>query len=81
MLVPLPEQKISVEEALRAYTRGGAYASFDEKEKGTITTGALADFAIIDHDLTRMAPETIRDARVTLTTVGGRVVYERKAPE
>ena len=77
----VPEQKISVEDALRAYTRGGAYASFDEKEKGTITAGALADFAIIDHDLTRMAPETIRDARIALTAVGGRVVYERKAPE
>ena len=77
----VPEQKISVEEALRAYTRGGAYASFDEKEKGTITPGALADFAVIDRDLTRIAPEAIRDAHVTLTAVGGRVVYERKAPE
>ena len=76
----VPEQKISVEEALRAYTRGGAYASFDEKEKGTITPGALADFAIIDRDLTRIAPEAIRDAHVALTAVGGRVVYERKAP-
>lgn len=77
----VPEQKISLEDALRAYTRGGAYASFEEKEKGTITPGALADFAIIDHDLTRIAPEAIRDAHVTLTAVGGRVVYERKAPE
>ena len=77
----VPEQKISVEDALRAYTRGGAYASFDEKEKGAITPGALADFAIIDHDLTRVAREAIRDAHVTLTAVGGRVVYERKAPE
>ena len=77
----VPEQKISVAEALRAYTRGGAYASFDEKEKGTITPGALADFAVIDRDLTQTAPEAIRDARVTLTAVGGRVVYERKAPE
>jgi predicted amidohydrolase YtcJ len=77
----VPEQKISVEDALRAYTRGGAFASFDEKEKGMISTGALADFAVLDHDLTRVAPESIRDARVTLTAVGGRIVYERKAPE
>jgi predicted amidohydrolase YtcJ len=77
----VPEQKIGVEDALRAYTRGGAYASFDEKEKGVIATGALADFAIIDRDLTRIAPETIRDAHVVMTAVGGRVVYERKAPE
>jgi predicted amidohydrolase YtcJ len=77
----VPEQKISVEDALRAYTRGGAYASFDEKEKGVLAPGALADFAIIDRDLTRVPPESIRDAHVTLTAVGGRVVYERKRSE
>ena len=77
----IPEQKISLEDALRAYTRGAAYATFDEKEKGVIATGALADFAIIDRDLTKVAPEAIRDARIALTAVGGRVVYERKAPE
>ena len=73
----IPEQKISLEDALRAYTRGGAYASFEDKEKGIIAPGALADFAIIDRDLTKIAPEAIRDAHITLTTVGGRVVYER----
>jgi predicted amidohydrolase YtcJ len=77
----VPEQKNSVEDALRAYTRGSAYAAFDEKERGTLVAGALADFAIIDRDLTRIAPEQIRDARVVLTAVGGRVVHERKAPE
>ena len=77
----VPEQKISVEDALRAYTHGGAYASFDEKEKGILSVGALADFAIVDRDLTRIAPEQIRDAHVALTAVGGRVVYERKPPE
>lgn len=73
----VPEQKITVEDALRAYTAGGAYASFDETEKGTLERGKLADFVLIDRDLTRIAPETIRDAHVTLTVVGGRVVYER----
>lgn len=77
----VPEQKISVEDALRAYTRGSAYASFEEREKGFLTPGALADFAIIDRDLTRIPPESIRDARVTLTAVGGRIVYERKGSE
>jgi predicted amidohydrolase YtcJ len=48
----IPEQKITLEDALRAYTRGAAYATFDEKEKGIIATGALADFEIIDRDLT-----------------------------
>ena len=77
----VPEQKITVEEALRAYTRGGAQASFDEKEKGILSPGALADFAIIDRDLTGIPVEQIRDARIVLTAVGGRIVHERKAPE
>ena len=75
----VPEQKVTVDDALRAYTAGGAYASFDEKEKGTLERGKLADFALIDRDLTRIAPETIRDARVMMTVVGGRVVYDRSA--
>ena len=75
----VPEQKITVEDALRAYTINGAYASFEEADKGSIERGKLADFTMIDRDLTRIAPETIRDARVTMTVVGGRVVYEISA--
>jgi predicted amidohydrolase YtcJ len=75
----VPEQKISVEDALRAYTTGGAFASFEEREKGSLEVGKLADVVVIDRDLTRIAPETIRDARVMYTIVGGRVVYERGA--
>jgi predicted amidohydrolase YtcJ len=74
----VPEQKITVEEALRAYTAGGAFASFEEREKGTLEVGKLADFVVIDRDLTTIPPETIRDARVTLTVVGGQVVFERE---
>ena len=73
----VPEQKISVEQALRAYTSGGAHASFEESDKGTLERGKLADFVLIDRDLTRISPEAIRDARILLTVVGGRVVYER----
>lgn len=73
----VPEQKITVEDALRAYTEGGAYASFEEREKGTLERGKLADFVLIDRDITRVPPETIRDARVMLTVVGGRVAFER----
>jgi len=73
----VPEQKITVEEALRAYTIGGAYAGFTERERGTIEVGKLADFVLIDRDLTRVAPETIHDARVMLTVVGGRIAFER----
>jgi hypothetical protein len=72
----VPEQKITVEDALRAYTTGAAYASFDENDKGTLERGKLADLVIIDRDLTAIPPETIRDARIMLTMVGGRIVHE-----
>lgn len=75
----VPEQKISVAEALRAYTVDAAYAEYSEKDKGMIARGLLADIVLIDRDLTRIAPETIRDAHVTLTVVGGRIVYERQS--
>ena len=74
----VPDQKITVQEALRAYTTGSAYASFEENRKGTLERGKLADFAIIDRDITRIPPEEIRDAHVLMTVVGGKVVYERE---
>ena len=70
----VPAQKITVEEALRAYTAGGAYASFDEGRKGTLSAGKLADLAIIDRDLFEIPPEEIRNAKVLTTVVGGKVV-------
>ena len=70
----MPAQKITVEEALRAYTVGGAYASFDESRKGTLSAGKLADLVIIDHDLFNIPPEEIRNAKVLTTVVGGKVV-------
>lgn len=73
----VPDQKITLEEALRAYTVGGAYAAFEEDLKGTLEPGKLADMAVIDRDLLAVPPETIRDARVVATVVGGRVVFER----
>jgi predicted amidohydrolase YtcJ len=73
----VPEQKITVEEALRAYTAGGAFAAFEEDRKGVLAAGRLADLVLVDRDLTRTPPEGIRDARVVLTMVGGQVVYER----
>lgn len=73
----VPAQKITVEDALRAYTVGGAYASFEEAEKGSLAPGKLADVVVLDRDLTTIAPETIRDARVLYTIVGGRVVFDR----
>lgn len=73
----IPEQKITVEQALRAYTAGGAYAGFQDKDVGVIKPGMLADIVMIDKDLARIAPESIRDARVMLTMVGGRIVFDR----
>jgi predicted amidohydrolase YtcJ len=73
----VPEQRITVEEALRAYTAGAAYAEFAEGDRGTLERGKLADLVLLDRDLTRIPPETIRDAHVLLTVVGGQVVHER----
>ncbi len=75
-----PEQKISVEEALRAYTVDAAYAEFAERDKGTLEVGKLADFALIDRDLTTTPPSELRSARVVLTVVGGKVVHRVPRP-
>jgi TonB family protein len=72
----VPAQKITVEEALRAYTSGAAYAEFKEWDKGTIEVGKLADLVVLDCDLTKINPATIRNARIMATIVGGNVVYE-----
>lgn len=74
----IPEQKISVEEALRAYTIDAAYASFDERIKGSLEVGKLADFVILDRDIFKVPPEKIKDVKVLKTIVGGKVVFERK---
>ena len=73
----VPEQKISVEETVRAYTLGSAYAEFQEQVKGTITPGKLADIVILSHDIFRIDPKEIEKVRVELTMVDGRVVYEQ----
>jgi hypothetical protein len=72
----VPEQKITVEEAVRAYTTGSAYAEFAENVKGTITPGKLADLVILSRDIFKIDPVEIEKVRVTLTVTGGRVVYE-----
>jgi predicted amidohydrolase YtcJ len=72
----IPEQKISVEEALRAYTIDAAFASFDEKIKGSLEPGKLADFIILEKDITSMPPEEIKNVNVLQTMVGGKVVFK-----
>jgi len=72
----IPEQKISVVEAMRAYTYGSAYAEYQEKVKGSIAPGMLADIVILSDDIFSIDPIKIVDAKVLTTIVGGRVVYQ-----
>jgi len=71
----VPEQKISVDDALRCYTIRAAYASFEENIKGSIKQGKLADFIILDKNLFEIAPSEIRNVKVLQTAVGGKFVY------
>ncbi len=71
-----PQEKISVEEALTAYTATNAYAGLQEDEFGTLTPGMVADFVVLSEDPRRAAPESIRDIRVLQTVIGGEVAYE-----
>jgi predicted amidohydrolase YtcJ len=73
-----PEQKISVEEAVRAYTVGSAFAEFQEDEKGTIADKMLADFVILSDDIFTINPNDIRNVKVLTTIVAGKVVYQAK---
>jgi predicted amidohydrolase YtcJ len=73
----IPGQRLSVGEALRCYTINNAYAAFEEKEKGTIAAGKLADLVVLDRDPFLVEPGALRSVGVDLTMVGGRVVYER----
>ncbi len=72
----VPQQKIKVEEALRAYTVDAAYAQFAEARKGTLQAGKLADFVILDRDLTTIPAHEIRNAKIRMTVVGGRIIVE-----
>lgn len=74
----IPEQKISVDEAVRAFTWGSAYAEFQENFKGTLVPGMLADFVMLSDDIFSIDPVKIKDAKVLLTVVNGKVVYEAK---
>ena len=75
-----PEQKLAVSEAIEAYTMGSAYAEFQEKEKGSIMPGKLADMVLVSEDIFSIPPEKIRDARILKTFVGGRLVFDSGSP-
>jgi predicted amidohydrolase YtcJ len=74
----VPEQKITVAEAVRAYTMGSAYASGDEKLKGSIEAGKLADLVVLSTDIFKIDPVEIEKAKVVMTIFDGKVIYERR---
>ena len=71
-----PEQKLTIQEAIEAYTLGSAYAEFQENEKGSITAGKLADMVLLSDDVLSIDPVKIRDVRVLKTWVGGKLTYD-----
>jgi predicted amidohydrolase YtcJ len=73
-----PQQKLSMDQAIAAYTSGSAFAEFEEKEKGTLAPGMLADFVVLDRDITAVVPEKVLATRVLRTVVGGKTVFEQK---
>ena len=74
----LPEQRVTRAEGLQAYTLNNAYAAFEEREKGSITVGKLADLAVLTKDIMTIPDRDIPTARVAMTVLGGKVVYEAK---
>jgi len=74
-----PEQKLNIKEAIEAYTMGSAYAEFQENEKGSITSGKLADMVLLSDDVLSIDPAKIRDVKVLKTWVGGKLTYAAEA--
>jgi len=73
-----PEQRLTMDQAIAAYTTGSAFAEYEEKEKGKIATGMLADFVVLDRDPAASSPEKLLATKVLRTVVGGKTVYEAK---
>jgi predicted amidohydrolase YtcJ len=73
----IKDARIKLVEAIKCYTLNGAYASFEEDIKGSVEVGKLADIAVIDRDLTKTKPEDIRDAKVYMTLVNGKILYHK----
>ena len=73
-----PAQKLNIEQAITAYTTGAAFAEFAEKQKGKLEPGMLADFVVLDQDITAVLPPKILGTKVLRTVVGGKTVYEVK---
>jgi predicted amidohydrolase YtcJ len=72
-----PEQRIDLNQALRTYTINGAWQDFAEDWKGSLEVGKVADLCVLREDLTSIPPEEIPEVTVTMTVLGGRIIYER----
>jgi predicted amidohydrolase YtcJ len=70
-----PDQRMTREEALKSWTLAGAHAAFEENQKGSLTPGKLADLVMLSQDIMRIPPAEILKTRVTLTVLGGEIVY------
>jgi hypothetical protein len=73
-----PAEKISIDQAMAAYTTGSAFAEFAEKDKGQIVVGMLADFVVLDRDPTAVDAQKLLQTRVLRTVVGGKTVFESR---
>jgi predicted amidohydrolase YtcJ len=69
---------LTVDQAIAAYTTGAAFSEFEEKEKGKLMPGMLADFVVLDRDVTASTPDKILGTKVLRTVVGGKTVYDSK---
>jgi hypothetical protein len=75
--VLVPEERISVTQALQLYTRNGSYSGFEEDKKGSLEPGKLADFIVVDRDVLAVPADELKDVQVLMTFVGGRLVYDK----
>ena len=73
-----PEQILTVPEAIEAYTMGSAWAAYEDEDKGSITPGKLADFAVLSRDITSIPAAEIKDVEVVMTLLGGKIVFDQE---
>jgi hypothetical protein len=74
----VPAQKITIEQAVTAYTAGSAFAEFQDRDKGTLARGTLADLVVLSDDIFAIPPARLKDVKVLATIVGGKVVHQRQ---
>ena len=72
-----PQERLTVEQSVLAYTRDAAYANFAEKSTGTLEPGKFADLAVLSRDIFSAQPAEVGKTRVTMTMVGGKIVFEQ----